>query len=755
MSDTNYTTSQDPNVPPALDPRLTELYLFSSPPITVHEMDNMLRRRSFRYPTFAAVPEFLEVLFPQDDRVTDLIIRAAIEKGLYQPGVNGTGTGRWTAFPADRTSVDTTCDAFVLLANALSVKIFEENRLKPRLIWEIVHTPHASASTVEADYTPRVTASTTGGPADLSALGWWHNVVVPVEVVEQHRVERAVINFVRRTAQIFRGQPNRRFLYGLVLAGQFMQVWMVDRSGSMMSEYINIHESPKDVIRVISGFCLKCDHELGWDLTLRHSTLRPLNPSRPLWECSMFTNDGQEEVFVLYHEIYLCHDEVLHGRATRVWKAWKKIDIRKPIQERKIYVIKDAWVREDIRLEGDTFNLVGPSDGLARLVSYRVIQQVPGQDDETDQMSQGLKLEGVKIDMQQIFQQAESASDGSFPMGTDPLGDTGWLLDIDKYYVDHGRKRPLNFRHTRALLADFGWSLRRFTSLKELLGGLHDAIRGHIHITDHGIMHGDISESNILLTGGPKPNRGLLIDLEMAFEYDKAEPSLDLPRGHRAFMGKEVLTSIPVFDPLLVQRKSRNDHEVVPAEPSSGNYNYLDDEELDDESSDNFYREVEDMSLRRHPFHEIEGFFWVLCWISLTREAPGVYRPPREPVDLIFHSDLDTMGKIKGHIINDASSMEEYVLGNLAPYFSPLKSTLEDLRRILCEGYWNRANLGYEHPSAVQGLTERFLDILEASEASVDLLQPPGDNREVQRRIYDRWYDPIDYAASGINVLKG
>ncbi|TFK49031.1 hypothetical protein OE88DRAFT_1809909 [Heliocybe sulcata] len=258
------------------------------------------------------------------------------------------------------------------------------------------------------------------------------------------------------------------------------------------------------------------------------------------------------------------------------------------------------------------------------------------------------------------------------------------------------------------------------------------------------MMHGDISESNILLTGGQRPDRGLLIDLEMAFEYGKAEPTLDLPRGHRAFMGKEVLTSIPVFDPLLVQRDSGN------AGPERGHYGFSDDD-LEQENSQ-VYREVEDMSLRRQPIHELEGFFWVLCWICLTREAPGIYRQSSQKVALIFDSNLDTMGNIKGRIMIDASTMEEYVLSNLAPYFFPLKATLEDLRRILCQGYWNRAILGYEHPLAVEGLKEKFLAVLEAREASVDRLQSPGDNREIQRRTYDRWYDPIDYAASWTNA---
>ncbi|TFK49032.1 hypothetical protein OE88DRAFT_456536 [Heliocybe sulcata] len=473
--------SHDTVVLPALDPDLTELYLFSSPPISVREMQTMLQRRSFRYPTFADTPGILEVLFPQEERVTDSIMRTAMEQGLYQPGLDETRAGRWASFPAQTMSTDTTCQAFVAFANALCGMIFEKEHLRPRLTWVNLYMPHANLSPIEADHRPQIIASAAHNPADRSALRWWHNAVVHVEVVQRHKVERAVINFVRRAAQIFRGQANRRFLFGLIVAGPFFQVWMVDRSGSMMSEYINIHESPKDVIRLMSGFCLKSDHQLGWDLTLRPSTLRSLHPFRPLWECSMSTGDGQEEEFVLYHEIYLCHDEILHGRATRVWKAWRKVDICKPIQERKIYVIKDAWVREDVRLEGETFNLVGPSDGLVRLESYRIIQQIPGQDDETDYMSQGLKIEGAKVNMQEILQQAQAQpdSDDAFPqMGTIDFGDTGWLLDIDRYYVDHGMRRPLNFRHSRALLADYGWSLRRFTSLKELLGGLHDAIRG-------------------------------------------------------------------------------------------------------------------------------------------------------------------------------------------------------------------------------------------------------------------------------------
>jgi serine/threonine protein kinase len=73
---------------------------------------------------------------------------------------------------------------------------------------------------------------------------------------------------------------------------------------------------------------------------------------------------------------------------------------------------------------------------------------------------------------------------------------------------------------------------------------LCDAIRGHKSLPEDGrIRHGDISESNIIITeaateGDPK---GMLIDLDLAKELDSLPSGASHRTGTMRFMAIEVL----------------------------------------------------------------------------------------------------------------------------------------------------------------------------------------------------------------------
>lgn len=63
-------------------------------------------------------------------------------------------------------------------------------------------------------------------------------------------------------------------------------------------------------------------------------------------------SDGsvKEEAFILFHHLSLSRGEVILGRATRIWKAWREEDMKYPPKQRqvrslsKIHEIHEAYL---------------------------------------------------------------------------------------------------------------------------------------------------------------------------------------------------------------------------------------------------------------------------------------------------------------------------------------------------------------------------------------------------------------------------
>lgn len=79
-----------------------------------------------------------------------------------------------------------------------------------------------------------------------------------------------------------------------------------------------------------------------------NSNLSPMDTTyKRMWVVSMnkpFTNgasDLDQDKFVLYHALSLARAEVLCGRATRIWLAWKFTDMDLPVKERTVGCV---WV---------------------------------------------------------------------------------------------------------------------------------------------------------------------------------------------------------------------------------------------------------------------------------------------------------------------------------------------------------------------------------------------------------------------------
>ena len=125
-------------------------------------------------------------------------------------------------------------------------------------------------------------------------------------------------------------------------------------------------------------------------------------------------------------------------------------------------------------------------------------------------------------------------------------------------------RKPIFRIRTRVLSSTYGWPLRHFCTLGELLRVLRDAIRGkdwsctlsdsdligypgHEHLYANGVLHRDIGPGNIIIAHdfrseiNPKSSSGRIIDLDHARAGEKCDdilvPELKEREGHDKPMG--------------------------------------------------------------------------------------------------------------------------------------------------------------------------------------------------------------------------
>ncbi|EIM86489.1 uncharacterized protein STEHIDRAFT_121423, partial [Stereum hirsutum FP-91666 SS1] len=311
-------------------------------------------------------------------------------------------------------------------------------------------------------------------------------------------------------------------------------------------------------------------------------------------------SDPPQERFILYKALSLARAEVLRGRATRIWLAWRVEDIEKEQKDRKVYVFKDAWRDERRGLEGDLYR-EGP--GVAKVYSYNVVRIKGRRDDTLNFIRRGLKPSENDALLLTTDQREAKKILADHPLKRDQYllpsishGDIPYEGDILKKAKSTGG--PHNRIHTRLIMETYGLPLTRFRSLGEMIGVLRDAIQGHQFLAKESILHRDISQGNILIIpdSTERGYHGVLIDLDFAInlkEHTRATIG-DERSGTRAFMSGEILTGRPYSFP-PPQSKSvqftEEDDDMMEPMPTTGR------------------------TVKHDAVHDLESFFWVLCWL--------------------------------------------------------------------------------------------------------------------------------------------
>ncbi|RGB35617.1 hypothetical protein C1646_111273 [Rhizophagus diaphanus] len=197
-------------------------------------------------------------------------------------------------------------------------------------------------------------------------------------------------------------------------------------------------------------------------------------------------------------------------------------------------------------------------------------------------------------------------------------------------------RKPEYRVHTRIITSTCGKPIYCFKDEEELLTAFYDAIEGHRNLFRFAkILHGNISLYNIMIGAD---GRGFIIDLDYAIDLDsdqalatECDQKKDVQCRTLPFMAIEILK-------YNAQRKFK---------------------------------------------HDLESFFYVLCWICSEYEGPrGQLRDSKcERKSLMnwVEGTPETIGIIKSGMMLD---FEHDVLDTFSPYFDNLKDFMVKFHKI-------------------------------------------------------------------------
>ncbi|PHH73749.1 hypothetical protein CDD80_3607 [Ophiocordyceps camponoti-rufipedis] len=398
--------------------------------------------------------------------------------------------GRWVDFPERRKVTEDTVRDWI--KNLL-------HRYMEKAPNKLFHTTKTSGITekintgvqIDIMFRKSTPSSAPGGSQSLKDI---------LVVGELKRSDRAVIKslltqLARYARAVFAEQPLRRFVHGFCLTHDMMEMWVFDRSGCYSSGKFSVHKDPEWFARAIVGYATMSWRQLGMDVFTRHNGGR--------WIGIPGHGDRPETRYNLVD--LLCKQAAIVCRGTACYSTDSG------------HVIKFSWVSGERAKE--TLFLKKAADcsvkGVVRVVDACDI----------------VKIEDIRSGLRFPSSASEPASK---KQKLDRPGPS-----------EAGLTSGYNDRVFRCIvLSPAGRPLGQFTSLRELLGSLRDAIEAHRSLfMDAGILHRDISVDNVIITDPQVAEgmRGILIDLDLAKEVGSDVTGARHRTGASHFMSIEAL----------------------------------------------------------------------------------------------------------------------------------------------------------------------------------------------------------------------
>ncbi|KAF8838531.1 hypothetical protein BDN67DRAFT_1070668 [Paxillus ammoniavirescens] len=107
---------------------------------------------------------------------------------------------------------------------------------------------------------------------------------------------------------------------------------------------------------------------------------------------------------------------------------------------------------------------------------------------------------------------------------------------------------PVENRMLSVSLSGLGRPVKYFWGVHDFVRGVRGAVLGHQYLTSIGVLHRDISESNVVLARRPGEERGYLIDFDMAKlqEPEKPTEATVTTKGRRLIIPAQEMSSSPI-----------------------------------------------------------------------------------------------------------------------------------------------------------------------------------------------------------------
>ncbi|KAI9776690.1 MAG: hypothetical protein M1839_009417 [Geoglossum umbratile] len=470
-------------------------------------------------------------------------------------------------------------------------------------------------------------------------------------------------DFCGHAREVFTSQPTRLFLHGFVIRGSMVELWAFDRSGPYSCEKFDLNKDPDRFIKVIIGYTMMSDEELGLNTYIKEDIYG---------KYIMFRAEGKtkEEKLCLEEEpIAFQHAIVCRGttcyRAKRVGtKSWE-------------FVVKFSWRSDKRQAEGELLRLAKERGvwGVAQLFGYQDLDSIANLrqglqfgkprwfpsaagtgNKKSGSKSAGLGIGGITLESSSSGQKRKRGGEATRRSKRSRSGNSrrrtditsrvtaeqgGGAEDASKYGVEEAKTTSL--MHPRGNDESFdnrifcclvvsppGRAIQEFKSVLEFLEACRDVIKGHKSLYQEGkILHRDVSVNNLIIAdaeSGEDP-RGILIDLDLAKELGSGPSGARHRTGTMEFMAIEVL-----------KRKAHT------------------------------YR------------HDLESFFYVFLWVIIRygRKADKKL-PETSRLRHWYAGSYEDIADMKqGHM-----SVFEDITAEFPPMFEDVKGLAEELRDIL------------------------------------------------------------------------
>ncbi|SZF05747.1 unnamed protein product [Blumeria hordei] len=416
----------------------------------------------------------------------------------------------------------------------------------------------------------------------------WRDIRVLGEITSSKYLAAVKIHqMIRHVREVFYSQPLRRFVHGFCLHKMYIEFWIVDRAGAYSSAQIHVLQSQEKLVRGLASYMLMSDEELGLDPVISYDDAERCFVTIP--------DDNQSSEKIEVHAMPISRPETIVSRGNTCFKTKDNEGM-----------IKFSWGSGAKLNEIEYLKLAKDLTGIIQLQTSGYLYEV-----ETHR-------KGVML--------SENLR---------------WYLNAIDRTMSHGNKtealseefftkRKLTF----AKLSPVGRPLDSSLTVREFVSGIRDAILGHRNLHKIGIVHGDVSAGNIILTG-PDENgetKGMLIDLDMA-SFSMMENENDQPKaitGTKRYMALELLRAI----------------------------------------------NAKEFSLKQTYRHDLESFFYVLivgCMSHGLEDLPEIVKK--------WSSDSFTCFVAKEAAVT--KNFETFIIAKFLPKFEGVKELAQTLRDIL------------------------------------------------------------------------